>query len=61
MTSVEKSFLLLHECEVIKPENFDLENHKFFKKIFTWNDSLIDNKNISRLIFQIIHFKTLCI
>ena len=46
---VEKSFLLLHECEVIKPENFDLENHKFFKKIFTWNDSLIDNKKYFKI------------
>tara|TARA_Y100000389_G_C17460696_1_gene521406 strand:+ start:83 stop:1108 length:1026 start_codon:yes stop_codon:yes gene_type:complete len=55
--SVEKSFLLLHECEVIKPENFHLENHKFFKKIFTWDDSLVDNKkyfkiNISNYSFQ---------
>lgn len=36
-------YLLINESEVIIPRNWDLELHKNFRKIFTWNDDLIDN------------------
>ncbi len=39
-----KSYLILLETDLIMPWNWDLENHKKFKKIFTWNDEIIDNK-----------------
>jgi len=39
---VPKYFIIL-ESEVIKSDNWDLTNHKYFKKIFTWNDTIIDN------------------
>lgn len=39
-----KSYLLLFECEVIRKDNWDLDKHKYFKKVFTWNDDLVDNK-----------------
>ena len=37
-------YLILFESELIKPSNWDLNNHKYFKKIFTWNDNIVDNK-----------------
>jgi len=40
---INKSYLLINESEVIKSDNWDLNNHKYFKKIFTWNDTIIDN------------------
>ena len=40
----EKSFLLLFETELIRADNWDFKKHKFFKRIFTWNNSLVDNK-----------------
>jgi len=49
---IDKSYLLLYESELIKPNNWDLENHKYFHKIFTWNDEFIDNKKYFKLNFS---------
>ena len=43
--------LLLFESEVIRPDNWSIENHKHFKKIFTWNDELVDNKKYFKINF----------
>ena len=32
------------ENESVLPENWNMENHKLFDKIITWNDDLVDNK-----------------
>ncbi len=40
----KKMYLLLMESEIIRPSNFNINNHKYFEKIFTWKDSLVDNK-----------------
>ncbi len=40
----KNNYLLLLECEVIRPDNWNLKNHKYFKKIFTWNDDFIEDK-----------------
>ncbi|MBK5537016.1 hypothetical protein JFV28_29155 [Pseudomonas sp. TH05] len=37
------SYLLLFESEVIRADNWDSKKHNHFNKIFTWNDSFIDN------------------
>ena len=37
-------YLLIFESELIRPGNWNTENHKYFKKIFTWNDEFVDNK-----------------
>lgn len=47
-----KSYLILFESEVIKPENFLIENHKYFNKIFTWHDHLIDNIKYFKINFS---------
>ena len=39
----DKSYLLALESSIIRPENFDFSKHKYFNKIFTWNDNLVDN------------------
>jgi hypothetical protein len=39
-----KLYLILMENEIIKPDNYKVENHKWFKKVFTWKDSLADGK-----------------
>lgn len=43
------SYLVLHECEVIKPNNWIIENHAKWKRIFTWNDAIVDNKKYIKL------------
>ncbi len=40
---IEKSYLIIIESDIIKPENWNTDNHQYFKKIFTWNDRLVDN------------------
>lgn len=36
-------YLITMEPYMTRPDNWDKENHKYFKKIFTWNDKFIDN------------------
>ena len=43
--------LILFECAVICPENYDLEIHKYFDYIFTWNDDLIDNQKYFKYLW----------
>jgi len=44
--SIPKSqlHLVITECPIIKPESWLPENHTYYGTIYTWNDSLIDNK-----------------
>lgn len=49
--SIEKSYLLLFESELIKPSNWNIKSHQAFKKIFTWNNLLIDNKKYFKFNF----------
>lgn len=47
--NVSKSYLIMMESPLVCPDNFILENHKFFRKIFTWDDSLVDNKKYFKI------------
>lgn len=46
-----KSYLLLFETDLIRPDNWDFEKHKNFKKIFTWNDKVVDGKRYIKFNF----------
>lgn len=48
----DKSFLLAIESSIIKPENFDLTKHKYFHKVFTWNDDLVDDKKYIKINYS---------
>jgi len=39
-----KKILIINESQVILASNWNLENHKYFDKIFTWNDEWVDDK-----------------
>lgn len=47
-----KSYLLLFESELIRPDNWDLEKHQYFAKIFTWNDDFVDNEKYFKMNFS---------
>lgn len=47
----DKSILLLYESELIRPDNWNLESHKRFSKIFTWHDDFIDHKRYYKFNF----------
>jgi len=40
----KNNYLLTLESKIIKPDNWNLKNHKYFRKIFTLDDNLVDNK-----------------
>jgi len=42
----ENMYLFLCENENMKPDNWKKENYRHFKKVFSWNDSIVDNKKI---------------
>jgi len=37
-------YLVIFESNIIKSDNWGISNHKYFDKIFTWKDDIIDNK-----------------
>lgn len=41
---IHKSYLILMESPLIKKENYNFQKHQYFNKIFTWDDTLVDNK-----------------
>lgn len=45
------NYLIIFESEVIRPDNWNKNKHKCFKKIFTWNDEWIDNKKYFKINF----------
>jgi len=45
-------YLILLESPIVKPDNYILENHRYFKKIFTWSDPLIDNKRYFKIQYS---------
>ena len=49
---IKNSYLILRESELIISENYDINRHFFFDKIFTWHDGFIDNKKYFKLNFS---------
>ena len=47
--SKKNNYLLIYESKLIRPDNWQIEKHKYFKKIFTWNDKFIDNKKYFKI------------
>ena len=49
VNEMEKSYLIINESQLVKPQNWKLNYHKYFKKIFTWNDKYIDGGKYIKL------------
>ncbi|MBU4348995.1 hypothetical protein KJ830_07655 [bacterium] len=47
--SHKNSYLLMFESKIVKPDNWNMKNHKHFKKIFTWDDNLVDGKKYFKI------------
>ena len=56
----QKYYLLLTEPPVVNPQNWETINHQGYDRIFTWNDSLVDNKKyfLLRLAYKFYFDKT---
>jgi len=46
-----QKYLLISECEVIRPDNWNLSYHRLFRKIFTWHDKYIDGRKYIKVNF----------
>jgi hypothetical protein len=46
-------YLCIFETDVIKPDNWDLDYHHQFDRIFTWSDAHVDDKKYFKLNFAI--------
>lgn len=44
-------YLIIFESSIHRPENFDPRNHLFFKKVFTWDDALVDGDKFIKMNF----------
>jgi len=47
-----KSYLIIYEPPSVLTRNFNLDLYENFIKIFTWDDSLVNNKNIFKFNFS---------
>lgn len=47
----DKLSLFLWEPPVTVPVNYQMENHEYFSKIFTWDDSLVDNQKYFKFFY----------
>ena len=49
---IEKSYLIMNESPLVRADNFDKSKHKYFHKIFTWNDNLVDDKKYIKINYS---------
>lgn len=45
----EKTILFVLENELIRPDNWDINNYRDFNKVYTWHDKIVDNKKVKKL------------
>jgi len=45
-------YLIILEPIMTKPDNWKIENHKYFRKIFTWHDEYIDNQKYFKINYS---------
>jgi hypothetical protein len=46
-----RSYLLIFESELIRPDNWDLKRHPEFRRIFTWHDGFVDGRRYFKFNF----------
>ena len=48
---IQKSYLMIFETELIRRNNWNKSYHNHFKKIFTWNDDIVDGSKYIKVQF----------
>lgn len=43
---MDNLYLFVFENELVRPDNWDPTNYRFFRKVFSWNDDFVDNKKV---------------
>ncbi len=47
----KRSWVILQESEVVRPDNYETSRHGAFEKVFTWKPELVDSKKYIKLNF----------
>jgi hypothetical protein len=42
----DNMYLFIFENELVRPDNWDPKNYRFFQKVFSWNDNFVDDMKI---------------
>lgn len=50
---LEKRVVFLWEPPSVNPENYNTDYHRYFSKIYTWKDDLIDNKKYFKFYYPV--------
>jgi len=50
--SINKSFLLLFETHLIRPDNWNIRKHNYFHKVFTWHDNYANQGIYKKINFS---------
>ncbi|MFP4403812.1 MAG: glycosyltransferase family 10 domain-containing protein [Candidatus Woesearchaeota archaeon] len=50
--NISKSYIVLGEPKLVVPRNFEKKYYKYFNKIFTWKDSLVNNKKFFKINYS---------
>jgi hypothetical protein len=45
----KNNYLIMFESKIIQADNWNVKKHKYFKKIFTWDDNLVDGKKYIKI------------
>ncbi|MBA7511064.1 hypothetical protein ES705_03054 [subsurface metagenome] len=48
----KNNYLLMFESKILRPDNWSINKHNFFKKIFTWDDNLVDGKKYIKVNYS---------
>lgn len=51
-TNKQRNFLFLWESSVISPKTYDLDKHRYFDKIFTWSDALVNGDKYIKMCYS---------
>lgn len=45
-------YLILLESPIVKPDNYEAKHHAYFKKVFTWDDALVNNEKYFKINYS---------
>ncbi len=51
----QKCIVFLWEPPSVNPDNYNPEYHRYFSKIYTWNDALVDNQKYFKFYYPVFH------
>ncbi len=51
-SSKTRKWVVIQECGIVIPRNWDMELHRQFERVFTWNEEWVDRKKYFKINFS---------